>query len=158
MKKSIKLPIGTVVPFALPHNYIPRGWLLCDGTEIPPGYKKLIGALKSENTPNLSGLTLVGTGRSKSRSFYRLAQIGGEERHRLSEREMPRHGHGYQDTNPIASRGNFYSGGYWQPGEQRRTTEQTGGNQPHNNMQPFYAVNFIIYAGKKMRLKRLPEG
>lgn len=83
------VPLGTVVAFALQYAAnVPPGWLLCDGSAIPPQYQGLITALGSNYTPNLTGRTLVGAG-----TGWLLASTGGEAEHALSAEEMPSHQH-----------------------------------------------------------------
>ena len=99
-------------------------------------------------------------------SSYPVNATGGEETHKLSESEMPRHTHdgstgtGYtnfmrvvntsgtlHDANTmpgysggtyedVTDTGNFPSGNHWHS----FTTDTTGGGQAHNNMPPYKAV------------------
>lgn len=153
------VPMGTILPFLGPE--IPSGWLLCDGSDIPSGYSTFISFLGSTRTPNLAGRTLIGTGipdmgvqsdgntpNYPPSANWPLGYTGGEFQHTLTIPEIPAHDHGYTYDNPLgAHAGDYYSGSYWQPISVQSTTQSTGGGQPHYNMQPYYAVNFIIYAG-----------
>ena len=55
------VPTGSIMPFI--GTVAPNGWLLCDGTAIPSGtYYDNLKALSGNNTPDLRGLFLRGTG------------------------------------------------------------------------------------------------
>lgn len=158
------LPIGTIVAFALTSTEIPQGWLLCDGSTIPLKYQTLIICLKSPNTPNFCGRTLIGTGTPSNgvqsdgttpnfdpSNNWPLAYTGGEFRHTLLINEIPAHTHTSPTNQGGWSRTNGDSVyGSDRPQEQGNypfTTGSTGGSGAHNNMQPYCAVNYIIYAG-----------
>lgn len=76
---------------------------------------------------------------------FTAGQTGGEYKHVLSVNEMPAHGH---DSKPMWA-GNSGSGsnnvvnGYptiGKSGQYGIKTENTGGSQGHNNLQPFVGV------------------
>lgn len=148
------LPMGTIVAYLLPVANLANGWLLCDGSPIPDQYQELRTALGSDNTPNLAGMTLLGAGTPPSSSPcfppnakpFNLAEIGGEYQHTLVPNEMPSHTH---NTNSAYGYDIYDQDGNdvhlicVRPGE---GTDATGGDAPHNNMQPYYCVNYIIYA------------
>jgi hypothetical protein len=81
---------------------------------------------------------LLGAGDS-----YTLGSTGGEAEHTLTVDEMPSHGH----TVPTyAAEGNNGTGWslraqYINDPNQKLGSHATGGNQPHNNMPPYLAVN-----------------
>jgi microcystin-dependent protein len=128
------MPVGTIASYA--GSVAPEGWLICDGQTVPPDEKyKNLRDLIGNITPNLSGKVLVGAG-----GKYSLHQAGGEEAHILTVAEMPSHSHNY-DKFP-GNRGGIASGDYWTSAG--ASTGAAGGNQPHNNMQPYYVVNYII--------------
>ena len=57
--------MGTIVAFALnfePNNPPFKGWLLCDGSQVPSQYQELKNMLPNGRTPNLCGRTLIGAG------------------------------------------------------------------------------------------------
>ena len=74
-----------------------------------------------------------------------LGDFGGEEVHQLSIEEMPTHSH-----NATMIGGAWGSAGIetsYCCGElpySNQSTSSVGGDQPHNNMQPYGVVNFII--------------
>lgn len=153
------LPLGTVVGYVLSAKNIPPGWLACDGGSIPAQYSDLITALGSNNTPDLRGRTLVGAGApsngaqsdgtvpnfSASTNFV-LQTTGGEYLHNLVGAELPSHTH-------ALANGSDSEDGSNNP----FVTPPAATNEPtydsiipvtgHNTMQPFYVVNYIIYAG-----------
>lgn len=175
------VPMGTVVAFLLNKANIPAGWLPCDGSNIPSQYQQLITALGSNNTPNLSGRTLAGTGTGTDTAGmsinWSLGNTGGEYQHKLSIEEMPSHQHfgwgehgtnnwggstgystnnGYTGSNKTDSDNNLfgstYAGGIFQDAPIATTNGSVAGvnpgiTAPHNNMQPYYVVNYIIYTG-----------
>jgi len=158
-KTGYIMPVGTIVAFA--GSSVPAGWLMCDGKAIPYGdeYNDLKDCLFHQRnrsrgkfpgiyyTPNLSGRTLIGAGGYYSGTTYSLDQTGGEETHQLTVAEMPAHAHNYHK--PKHNYGHRNGGEDWsryghenQQDEDLTTT--IGGNSSHNNMQPYYVVNYII--------------
>ena len=69
-------PVGAIIPFATLDS--PVGWLLCDGSPIPPQFTELI-ALIGSNTPDLRDRFVVGAGFS-----YGMNARGGANEHRHS--------------------------------------------------------------------------
>ena len=68
----------------------------------------------------------------------------GEYEHTLTVEEMPAHSH---EHNRRTTR-NTHEGGSVGAGHTgSRTTSETGGNRPHNNMPPSFTMNFCIQAG-----------
>ena len=156
------MPIGTIVAYALITKNLPDRWLLCDGSPIPPGdYQELSTLLGSANTPNLAGRTLIGTGvpttgqqsdgltpNFPSGEELTLNYTGGEFSHVLSASEMPTHQH--QLLYQFSLSGGCPGGSGSTPcldGSQSNMTTFVGEGAAHNNMQPYQAVNFIIYGG-----------
>jgi microcystin-dependent protein len=155
-----QVPMGTIVPFILDASYLPNNWLMCNGTAIPTQYAALIGAIGA-NTPNLCGRTLIGTGQPSNQvqsdgtapnfnpsNNWPVGYTGGEFVHELTINELPEHAHEYVESG-FWGGGDCQSNSYNSYGNNSNTsaTAAVGDNLPHNNMQPYYAVNYIIFAG-----------
>jgi len=130
------LPTGSIIAWS--GSQAPQGWQLCDGTN---------------GTPDLRGRFILGAGQGLGLTGRTIGQIGGEENHLLNVNELPNHNHsgvvGRQNT---CSNGNYSSVSclYGPPQKQPyfasdwTNTANTGGNQPHNNMPPYYVLAFIM--------------
>ncbi len=157
------MPVGTVLPYY--GQSAPKGWLLCDGSAIPSKYKNLQDVIGMATTPDLRGRTLIGTGHPSNakqsdgthpnflaNNNWWVGYTGGEYRHQLSEQEMPSHQHfGFGESSggwPYGNQPNMVkkmgSHGGIDYDNYFYGTSSAGGNQPHNNMQPYCAVNYII--------------
>ena len=96
-----------------------------------------------------TGKTIVGVDTSQT-EFDIVEETGGEKTHTLTVDEMPSHNHNPDYAGSYLTyggRGNEYSGGlgggpYWGPSDwySSSATSYTGGNQPHNNLQPYITV------------------
>ncbi|NBW04257.1 MAG: hypothetical protein EBR87_11225, partial [Cytophagia bacterium] len=108
----------------------PAGWALCDG---------------NNGTPNLSGRFILGSGAESGLTARTLGQSGGAESVTLTEAQMPSHTHNYALVNAPWPPGDMgsRSQNVWRGAETAATTP-TGGNQPHNNMPPFYVLTYIM--------------
>ncbi|QIY83417.1 hypothetical protein HER18_07675 [Chryseobacterium sp. NEB161] len=93
----------------------------------------------------------VWVSRSETDGDFGLGSTGGEKTHQLIENEMPAHKHNYTDVSnnmfggPDQSTG--FDGGNVRFKLRTVETESKGGNQAHNNLQPYVAVRFIKYVG-----------
>jgi microcystin-dependent protein len=118
--------------------------------------------------PDLRGRVAVGPGQGPGLPAVNLGQVSGEPTHTLIITEMPAHNHTTQVT-PRAYDEGFGGGGnssvptnnFWSStngggpynntsnvamnaGAVQVTVGIAGGSQPHNNMQPYLGVNYII--------------
>lgn len=117
------IPTGVIVMWSGSIASIPSGWALCDG-QVHDG--KL--------TPDLRDRFIVGAG-----DQYAVRDTGGEKTHRLTINEMPSHTHS----------GGVISHHGASPGDDGAimtlsTTGSSGGDQPHENRPPYYALAFIM--------------
>ena len=149
------LPTGTILPFAgstVPGQY----WLFCQGQSLSiETYSKLFSVIGYTyggdgeagvfNLPDLRGRVPIGSGTGTGLSTRTLAATGGAETHTLSINEMPSHTHGYiKNTNDQSTDNAFATESAADNADLPATTDPTGGGQPHNNMQPFIVINYVI--------------
>jgi len=149
---SIAAPPGTIAAFF--GTAAPAGWLICDGTPIPQGEEyNALRALVGPNTPDLRGRVILMADPSAAvlqSATVVLGATGGEETHLLIEGEMPAHNHYFQVNTLGYPDGGGDTGGsyaywnYWRPERSNIYTTTSGGNLPHNNMPPYFALNWII--------------
>jgi microcystin-dependent protein len=145
-------------------NFAPAGWMFCSGQLLPiSNYETLFNLIGTtyggdgQSTfalPNLQGRlpVHVGTG-------FALAQSAGTETVTLTTQQIPAHSHVPQGATggPVASPSNAYPGsavggagsviyGAAAPNTNLvgTTIQNTGGNQPHNNFQPYLCISFIL--------------
>lgn len=151
--------VGEVRMFA--GNFAPAGWMFCEGQLLPIS--------EYETLFNLIGTTYGGDGQStfglpdlRGRvplhfgNGYTLAETGGVETVTLTSAQMPAHSHPFLASNDIptasAPAGNvpgqaaakIYRAGNPSVFLNPNSVTSTGGNQPHDNFQPYLCVDFII--------------
>jgi len=159
------IPTGSVMPFA--GSAAPNGWLLCNGSAVSRiVYSNLFSAISTNygagdgtttfNLPDFRGRTLVGAGvggvdsSGRALTSRSLGQTGGEEVHQLTIAEMPVHQHySFGENLPSWSYGTYGPNNNQGPdsgdGDNYLLgTTSAGGDQAHNNIQPFGVVNCII--------------
>jgi len=113
----------------------PEGWALCNG---------------QNGTPDLRGRFILGIGHGDGLTNRNLGDKGGEVEHILNVNELPLHNHAYVSglntstaMSDISGGGKDYDTANSNLDENRRTGE-TGGDQPHNNMHPYYKLAFVM--------------
>lgn len=92
------------------------------------------------------GRTLVAVDETDS-DFSSVGKTGGEKVHKLTVNEMPNHNHGLHVgyySNNIDNRYDIlfythpdYNKAWW---DDKRHINAVGGDQPHNNLQPYISV------------------
>ncbi|MEM6297473.1 MAG: tail fiber protein [Bacteroidota bacterium] len=151
-------PVGTIMMW--PTNTAPTDWLICDGSSFSSAtYPQLANVLGGTTLPNFSGRFPLGVGNSgtSGSTQHNLTSTGGEEEHQLTISEMPSHSHGagslttsqpYLSENGSGSQDKRDGGGtkLFNYTSITGSTAAVGGDQAHNNMPPFYTINFIIKA------------
>lgn len=117
-----------------------------DVTGIPP--ESTVSSFSTTTVPDCRNAVLVGAGTSVGPYSTALFATGGEGEHVLSYGEMPSHMH---NTNWNFNAGGGPYSGYIQGNSpsppanlQGAPSDYQGGNQPHNNVQPFVAANVFI--------------
>jgi len=159
---ATSVPIGTVLLYA--GASVPDGYLLCNGQEISRtgDYADLFAIIGVQfgsgdgehtfNVPDYRGRVPVGTGQGAGLTTRVTGDTFGEEMHTLTEAEMPAHSHieriygaGAGSTYGVAATASSYAPN--QTGRnntQGNTTEITGDDNAHNNLQPSLVVPYII--------------
>lgn len=151
VKVTDTLPVGTIIPYA--GSTIPSNYMKCEGQELSRiEYDILFSAIGTTygvgdgsttfNLPNLKGRVITGID-SNDTDFDTLGETGGEKAHTLTVDEMPSHTHkqtlggDITTTNVVAGEGII---------GRANTSEvtSTGGGEPHNNLQPYIVLNYII--------------
>jgi len=146
------LPAGSIIAWS--SNTAPANWLIADGSDVSrTTYASLYAAIGTQfgagngsttfNLPNLKGRVPVGRDSSQT-EFDVLGENGGEKTHTLTVAQMPSHSHTYSWGS-----GNFNAGSNFslmRPAGFNVTNNSSsvGGNAPHNNLQPYQVVNYII--------------
>jgi microcystin-dependent protein len=133
------VPLECIILWSGSADDIPNGWALCNGQTV-----------NGHTTPDLRNRFVVGAGTG---SQYTVGETGGEEKHTLSESEMPSHSHTYDfkgadfkgawdDDNYVYDASGHYKDR--SQNDNRRTTNSTGGGAAHENRPPYYALCYIM--------------
>ncbi len=142
-------------------NFAPRGWAFCDGQILPINQNQSLYSLlgttyggdgrTSFALPDLRGRVPIHVGNG-----YHLGTKGGEEQHALNVSEIPNHIHQVKASadnatstspsdNVLAKSGvNFYRDLTTPTPLNQSAVTGAGGNQSHENMQPYIVLNFVI--------------
>jgi microcystin-dependent protein len=141
-------------------NFAPKGWALCNGQLMPINQNQALFSIlgttyggdgvRTFGLPDLRGRTAVHVG-----GGIALGQSAGETAHTLITAELPSHTHvcrGKAGTaNSASPVGNTWVTQAANPFSDSANTVMNpsattaaGGSQPHDNMQPYLVINFII--------------
>ena len=149
-------------------NFAPQGWAFCNGQLLPINQNQalfsIMGTTYGGNgqtnfaLPDLRNRAPLHRGRE-----FILGQAPGEDAHTLKISEIPAHNHMIQASAPADSStntnqlaGNYFSNSA--PAEIYNSgagapklltlfgasVSNYGGSQPHNNLQPYLVLNFIV--------------
>jgi microcystin-dependent protein len=154
-----------------PFNFAPVGWALCNGQILPISQNtalfSLIGTTYGGNgtsnfaLPNLQGSAPMAPGQGPGLSNRDLGEAAGSPTVTLLQTEVPLHSHiagcdsgAGSQVSPAkgmwaATAGDstpppHYSNASPNVAMSSSALGSTGGNQPHNNMQPYLTLNFCI--------------
>jgi microcystin-dependent protein len=149
-------------------NFAPAGWAFCHGQLLPISENEtlfnLIGTTyggDGQSTfalPDLRGRIPIHQGTGPGGSTRILGEAAGSESLYLTVNQIPAHSHAVQNaaTSAAADRRNPKGAKFAKPREPAYaapgtgspldtiTSGATGGSQPHENMQPFLCISFII--------------
>jgi microcystin-dependent protein len=153
-----------------PFNFAPKGWAFCDGQILPISQNTALFSLLGTTyggdgksnfaLPNMQGNAPMHPGQGPGLSLHDLGETGGSDTVSLLESEIPSHSHA---VNAMAAVGNRTTPA---ANSLSRVTGSTpfvpaspappivamaanaiapaGGDQAHNNMQPYLTLNFCI--------------
>ncbi len=154
--------VGEIQIFA--GNFAPAGWVFCDG--------RLLSISENDTLFNLIGTTYGGDGQSMfavpdlrgriplhQGGGFVIGQSGGSETVTVTQATTPTHSHPLTGTpnpasttspvnNVLAATQASTVTPYGSDSPQVQLAPQSvgslGGSQPHNNLQPFICINYII--------------
>ena len=152
-----------------PFNFAPKGWAFCDGQILPLSQNTALFSLLGTTyggdgksnfaLPNMQGNAPMHPGQWPGLSLHDLGETGGSETVTLLESEIPAHSHSLMGSTTTATKslatGNSFAKGsgitpYLAPAGAPlvsmadQSITPAGGDQPHNNMQPYLTLNFCI--------------
>jgi len=157
--------VGEIRIFA--GNFPPSGWMFCDGAQLPIAENDVLFTLigttyggdgqQTFNLPDLRGRLPLHVGTDPNGNNYQLGQSGGVESVTLTTNQLPVHNHAFLASTALAAantpQGNVLGQSasfqmYIQQPPSVQLANQAigaqGGSQPHENMQPFLGLSFII--------------
>lgn len=152
-----------------PFNFAPKGWAWCDGQLLPLSQNtalfSLLGTTYGGNgksnfaLPDLQGRAPMHPGQGPGLSLHDLGETGGSETVSLLESEIPSHSHSLGAQNVLLGGVIVPAGATFnRPASGNLFTATlnplvsmapemlapAGGDQPHNNMQPYLTFYFNI--------------
>jgi microcystin-dependent protein len=160
--------VGEIRMFA--GNFNPNGWMLCQGQLLPISENEVLFQLlgttyggDGQSTfalPNLQGRVPIHQGTFQGNTFT-IGESAGSESVTLTTQQIPVHNHPLAATSntpslsplsaaPANANSTQVGVNTYGPPSGSPTTlvpatiQPAGGSQPHDNMQPFLTINFII--------------
>ena len=150
-----------------PFNFAPKGWAWCDGQLLPISQNTALFSLLGTTyggdgkstfaLPDLQGRAPMHPGQGPGLSLHDLGETGGSDTVSLLESEIPSHSHSVVasqgDGNERGPAGQLLATGiaisqYQTPGALTQLSGNAlapaGGDQPHNNLQPYLTFYFNI--------------
>ncbi|HYG47032.1 MAG TPA: tail fiber protein [Allosphingosinicella sp.] len=153
----------------VPFNFPPKGWAFCDGQIMPLSQNTALFALLGTTyggdgkstfaLPNLQGSAALHPGQGQGLSERFLGEVGGAQNVTLLLSEIPAHSHTVSGlsvlsttstpTNTTALSRSVNGNAYADAGAgfqtfAPETLVPAGGSLPHNNLQPYLILNFVI--------------
>jgi microcystin-dependent protein len=158
--------VGEIRMFA--GNFPPNGWMFCEGQLLPISENEVLFQLigttyggdgqETFALPNLASRVPIHMGTGPDGTTYQVGQQAGTESETLTVQQTPNHTHALLASsaagssvtpvgNVLAATGGGISLYYEGPvyaSMSAQAIAPRGGSQPHDNMQPFLCINFII--------------
>lgn len=167
MKEMSEAYIGEIRLFS--GNFAPENWALCDGQLLSiasnTALYAILGTIYGGDgkatfaLPNLNGRAAIHQGAGTGLTPRNVGASGGTATVTLLTTQMPSHNH-LATCNNTQTSNTDPTGAIWTEQQGKGSTPAyttqantqmnvlainvTGGNQPHNNMQPYLGLNFII--------------
>lgn len=144
-------PIGKMTVW--PGSVAPTNHAICDGAAVSrTTYAALFDEIGTThgvgdgsttfNLPDTRGRVVVGVAAADA-EFNVLGETGGAKTHTLTIAEMPAHHHVQQLGGALTTAAPAAGAGVIGQANNGDTAD-TGGGDPHNNLQPYIALNYII--------------
>lgn len=154
-------------------NFAPKDWAFCNGSLLPIAQNTALYSILGTQyggdgrtnfaLPNLMGRAPMNQGSGAGLTPHRVGEAVGSATVTLSELQIPAHSHVPQAIDSVGAL-TVPNNNYWaqapaagRPPKQKAlytsapnvqmahtALSASGANQPHNNMQPYLAMNFII--------------
>jgi len=160
--------VGEIRIFA--GNFAPAGWANCDGGQLAIAENEILFQVigtayggdgeSTFNLPNLQSRVPIHWGNGPSGTSFQFAEMAGTEQETLTTQQMPVHTHpmlgSATGANATTTTDNVFgtiplSAGQFAYGTvtpiipiDPSSISPTGGSQPHDNMQPFTVLRYII--------------
>jgi microcystin-dependent protein len=156
--------IGEIRMFA--GSFPPAGWAFCNGQPIPISENDalfvVIGTTyggdgeETFNLPNLQSRVPLHMGTGSSGTTYQIGESGGVEQVTLTTQQIPIHSHtALGSADPASAKGasgnvpsrapaEAYASEFTPDTLSNQSITPVGGSQPHENLQPYLAVSYII--------------
>jgi microcystin-dependent protein len=149
-----------------PFNFAPTGWAWCDGQLLPLSQNTALFSLLGTTyggdgksnfaLPDMQGRAPMHPGQGPGLSLHDLGETGGTETVSLLESEIPSHSHQLRASDSVAdssapagvlatsSKSAFETVNQNLVAMAPESLAPAGGDQPHNNMQPYLTLYFCI--------------
>ncbi|MCS7459124.1 tail fiber protein [Paenibacillus doosanensis] len=150
-------------------DFAPKGWALCNGQLLSIAQNTALFSLLGTTyggdgkstfaLPNLMGRAPMHPRQGPGLTLRSPGESGGSQTVTLLNSQLPAHNHEVYygppaDNNPVEGSlwaatpgrvtGQAYGTGDNKPAMSHEALLPAGGNQPHNNMQPYLGLNYII--------------
>jgi microcystin-dependent protein len=144
-------------------TYAPAGWAFCNGQALPISeYEALFNLIGTTyggdgqttfDLPNIQGRLPLHVG-----AGFQMGQQAGEETVTLTSNQLPIHNHAFLATQNAGSQQSpagsvvaqfagheaYFNGAATAAMAPQSLLPDPGGSQPHNNLQPYLCITFII--------------
>lgn len=158
--------VGEIRMFA--GNFAPNGWMTCEGQSLTIAENEVLFQLIGTtyggdgqevfNLPNLASRLPIHMGTGPDGTTYQIGEAAGTEQVTLTVQQIPTHSHAVRCHSGGTNNSANPQDSVWNPSDISQYSTNTvglvpmnpgtispvGTSQPHENMQPFLCINFII--------------